>query len=544
MSWPRVRDAGDSALLLELEPVIDESVNQRAIAIAAALRREPIAGIRDVVPTYRSVAVHFDPLAVDVEVVRDAIARARSTPAIARDSRLLEVPVTYGGDAGPDLADVAALVGVPADDVIARHVSREYRVFMLGFLPGFAYMGSVDPAIAVPRRASPRTRVPAGSVGIAGQQTGIYPMESPGGWQIIGRTELAIFDPQRTPAAVFAPGDRVRFVRRETSGTRTPAGTPGGAESPAYSTGRALTVLSPGLFTTVQDSGRWGHQSEGVPVSGAMDWFSHRRANALVGNRPDAASLEATLLGPELRVEHSATIAVAGANLTATIDGAPVAMERPTSCSAGSVLRFGQRHSGARAYVAFDGGIDVPDVLGSKSTHVRSGLGGCNGRALRAGDRISLGAAEPPRVFRHTSSNEIDVRGGARLRVLLGPQDELFSPEAIRTLLQSRFTISTASDRMGYRLSGERVTRSDGGEMISDATFLGAVQIPPSGEPILLLVDRQTVGGYPQIATVITADVPLAGQLAPGDWIEFEQCSRVEAIAALEAREAAVHAID
>jgi KipI family sensor histidine kinase inhibitor len=208
----RITSLGDAALLVEYEPVIDVSVNAHVLAASDRVRQAQLPGVRDVVPAYASFAVHFDPLRADVTQQRDAIARAvaRSKPAKALE-RCLEIPVCYGGRVGPDLAHVAAWSGCGAHEVVASHAAREYRVFMLGFLPGFPYMGTVDERIAMPRRAAPRPRVPAGSVGIAGRQTGIYPFDSPGGWQIIGRTPVVLFDPRRDPAALLSPGQRVRF---------------------------------------------------------------------------------------------------------------------------------------------------------------------------------------------------------------------------------------------------------------------------------------------------------------------------------------------
>ena len=558
----RIREAGDSALVLEIgvsgpsirQAGIDVAVNARAIAVARTVRLRMIAGVRDVISTFRSVAVFFDPLSTDVAAVaaalHDALGGAdplhRTTQGVESScegglaapsgGRSIEVPVIYGGDAGPDLADVAAYAGCSPATVIERHASREYRVFMLGFLPGFAYMATVDETIAAPRRATPRLRVPAGSVGIAERQTGIYPRESPGGWQIIGGTALTLFDPGQTPPALFAPGDRVRFVPTAIEGATRPARQTQAslqADPAMPAATRYVTVLRPGLLTTVQDSGRWGYQAFGVPVSGPMDYAAHRLANAVVGNPPDAASLEATWLGPELRMEQETRVAVAGADLQATLDSADLLLHAPIRCRAGSVLRFAGRRSGARAYVAFDGGIAVPPVLGSRATHVLSGLGGIGGRAVRAGDCIPLGSAG-------TTSGETradwpgSLVGGARLRVLPGPQAEYFAPSALETLQRTRYTVSLQSDRMGYRLTGDTpVPFGVSGEMISDAAFLGGVQVPPSGDPILLMADRQTTGGYPQLAVVITADLPLAGQLRPGDWVEFNVCGRADAIAAL-----------
>jgi KipI family sensor histidine kinase inhibitor len=541
--WPRFREAGDSAALLQWEPVIDVAVNARAIAAADAMRSKRIAGVRDVVSTFRSVAVYFDPLIASVETVREALLSTTITSTEPlRSEHLVEVPVTYGGDAGPDLPEVAAMTGMTEPDVARRHADATYKVFMLGFLPGFAYMASVDESIAVPRRASPRLKVPSGSVGIAGRQTGVYPIESPGGWQIVGRTNAPVFDPTRSQPCLFSPGDSVRFVedvRLKSDSTRGLSNVVSGFSRTEQ---RTITVITPGLFTTVQDEGRWGHQGSGVSVSGAMDLVSHRLANVVVGNDRAAATLEITLQGPELRLDTDAVIAIAGANLNATIDGAAIDRCVPTTCRSGSVIRFGSRRTDTRAYLAVNGGIDVPRVLDSRSTHATTHIGGLAGRQLRAGDTLPIGDSEQ----RHASRRvPLDARPRAiRLRAIPGPQDDCFTASAFDILQQTRFTVSPQSNRMGYRLTGgPAIPRGDQREMISDATFAGALQVPPSGDPILLMADRQTTGGYPQIATVITADLPLAGQLAPGDSVEFELCSRSQAIAALVAQEARLLAL-
>lgn len=303
------------------------------------------------------------------------------------------------------------------------------------------------------------------------------------------------------------------------------------------SAARYVTVVTPGLFTTIQDRGRWGYQTSGVPVAGPMDMDSHDAANAAVGNPPDAATLEVTLTGPELRFDHDAVVAVAGADIGSSVDAAPLPGGTPCPVRSGSTLRFGERRRGARAYVAFAGGIDVPLVLGSRATHVLSGHGGLGGRALVAGDRLTLGpapvAVEADLQLRLGGPEGPPLRSSRRLRVLPGPQDDRFPAVALDALLRSRFRVSPQSNRMGYRLEGARLPPAEGPEMISDATFTGGIQVPSSGELILLMADRQTTGGYPQIATVITADLPLAGQLAPGDWVEFAICTRGEAVAAL-----------
>jgi inhibitor of KinA len=213
VSHCRIVPAGDSALIVEFEERIDPAINARAIALADSLQAAAIAGVRDVVPTYRSVAVFFDPLRTNYDTLLERIERdaGRPAPDAARQAEPLRIPVCYGGDLGPDLGAVAAFGGISADEVIALHASATYRVFMLGFVPGFAYMGIVDARIAAPRHSTPRVRVPAGSVGIAGVQTGIYPAETPGGWQLIGRTPIKPFDANRAQPFLMKAGDAVRF---------------------------------------------------------------------------------------------------------------------------------------------------------------------------------------------------------------------------------------------------------------------------------------------------------------------------------------------
>ena len=304
-------------------------------------------------------------------------------------------------------------------------------------------------------------------------------------------------------------------------------------------------VIKPGLLTTVQDMGRWGFQSRGVPVAGPMDSYAHRLANALVGNAAESATLEVTLVGPELAFADERAVAVAGARFEVTVDGHPAPMDAPFPVFAGSRLTFGARLRGARAYVAISGGIGVMNVFGSRATHVGSRMGGVDGRPLEAGDRLPLG--DP--AGRSTAGRQVpdgrDIPDGhARVRVLIGPQHDCFTGQALRTLEGAPYRIGRQSDRMGFRLEGAPLTHSRGADIISDATPMGALQVPGSGLPILLMADRQTTGGYPKIATVITADLRLAGQLAPGDTIAFVVCSPGEAIAALIAQERSLMPIE
>jgi len=310
---------------------------------------------------------------------------------------------------------------------------------------------------------------------------------------------------------------------------------------------KAIHVLKPGMLTTVQDRGRWGLQAQGVPVAGPMDPCSHRLANALVGNDPDGATLEVTLLGPELEFEVERVAAVAGAEFELTVDGRSVPTNAAFLVASGAQLRFGRRARGARAYLAVEGGIAVSPTLGSRATHLIGAMGGLDGRALGAGDRLPLGDSTRTGAALAVHSRAPVValpERQAPIRVLAGPQHDYFTQDALDVLQSAPYTISNTSDRMGFRLDGPRLTHSRGADIISDATPVGALQVPASGQPILLMADRQTSGGYPKIATVISADISVAGQLGPGDQIVFAVCLLHEALAALIAQERALMAVE
>ncbi len=307
-----------------------------------------------------------------------------------------------------------------------------------------------------------------------------------------------------------------------------------------------ILVIKPGMLTTVQDLGRWGLQARGVPVAGPMDPWSHRLANALVGNDASAATLEITLLGPELEFEDERLAAVAGAEFEVVVDDRQAPWNTPFLVPGGSRLRFRRRERGARAYLAVAGGIAVAPVLGSRATHIVSGLGGIGGRPLKIGDRLPLGdeaTARGPAPALERPVVPLPV-GHATVRVLPGPQDDYFAPEALAVLQSGPYVIAQNSDRMGFRLSGPVLAHTRGADIISDATPLGVLQVPASGQPILLMADRPTAGGYPKIATVIAADLALAGQLGPGDAIGFSVCTPREAMAALIAQERFVMAVE
>lgn len=307
-----------------------------------------------------------------------------------------------------------------------------------------------------------------------------------------------------------------------------------------------ILVVRSGWLTMVQDLGRYGYQQYGVSVAGVMDHLSAIVANRLVGNSDHAAVLELTLKGPELRFEQRAVIAIAGADLSPTINGHGVPLWKSIAIHRGSRLSFGAQRVGSRAYLAIAGGIDIPLVLGSRATHRASEMGGLGGRPLRAGDILYAGepAKSLDRSIGTRLPDQLRPRYGrsATLRILPGPQQDFFGARSLATLTKATYTVSPQSDRMGYRLTGPKIVRKGSAQFISDGTAMGALQVPPDGQPILLMADRQTTGGYPKIAVVISADLPLAAQLAPGDTITFAECSLTTAQKALRRQRALLDA--
>ncbi len=287
----------------------------------------------------------------------------------------------------------------------------------------------------------------------------------------------------------------------------------------------ALKVLAPGLHTTVQDLGRPGYQAIGVPVSGALDGFSLRLANALVGNFSGSPALEILLSGPTLEVAaDTVRVALAGAGASLAIGAERkrvLGAGQSVTLPCGEVFQIVPGEQSACCYLAAAGGIAVPLVLGSASTYVRAAIGGIEGRALRCGDVVPLGVACASARAELRLPSLPPAAGEHPIRVVLGPQQEYFTAEAVAALLGSEFRVSPNADRMGMRLDGPPLRHRHGWDIVSDAIATGAIQVPGSGQPILLLADHQTTGGYPKIATVVSADLPVVGRRRPGDRLRF-----------------------
>ncbi len=541
---PMVRDASDHSLLVCFGDEISRELHLQVRRLFQLLSLAPVPGVVNLHPAYASLLVSYDPRLVGPEEVGRTVAERLTVAGDAHlpDPHVVEIPVCYGGEFGPDLEEVAVSCGFDAAEVIREHASGEYTVYFLGFSPGFPYLGGMASRITAPRRATPRKHVPAGSVAIGGNQTGVYPLESPGGWQLIGRTPLTLFHPGASPPALLALGDLVRFspIRgerfEELAARRVPALTVPSMAAVAT----PIRVVERGFQSTVQDLGRPGHAHLGVSASGAGDALSLRIGNWLVGNPENTAGVEMTLAGGTFAFSSPAVVAVTGSDFEPVIDGFPVPPWATIEVRQGQTLTLGPTRSGARCYLAVRGGVDGQPVLGSLSTHLTTGLGGVDGRALGSGDTLGVGRAPEvvPGGRRFPRDLAATLLRRTVLRVTRGAQWEWFGEEAWAALLASTYAISEDSSRMGLRLRGTPLHAQRQGLMLTEGVSLGALQVPPDGQPILSFVEHQTTGGYPQAACVIAADLHRVGQLRPRDNVRFEEVSISEAVAILHRQEA------
>jgi KipI family sensor histidine kinase inhibitor len=523
-----IQPASDRSLLVSFGDEISIEAHHQVARLTHALEGQ--RGVLNLHPAFASVLIDFDPRFhshADIE----ALARQRIQTATgeAREPRVVEIPVCYGGEFGPDLEDVARHAGLSPERVVELHAAADYLVYFVGFSTCFPYLGGLPPELSTPRLSAPRKHVPAGSVAIGGSQAGIYPLASPGGWRIVGRTPLSLFDAQASPPPRLRMGDRVRFVPvQPLSDVRgsEPRSEPGPEGTPL---GSGLRVLSPGFQTTVQDLGRFGYAHFGVSASGAADPLALRAGNLLVGNAENATVLEMTLVGGAFEFETDAVIALTGSDF-----GAGLPLWTALDIKAGETVRCGATRSGARCYLAVRGGIGVQKAMGSASTHVMTGVGG---RPLRAGDALPIGDAAIRRPRTGPTRAPEFARTGP-LRVTAGPQAHWFSGE----LYAAAYRVAEESDRMGIRLRGPAIP-SPAGHMLTEGVPLGAIQVPPDGQPIILFVEHQTTGGYPKPANVISADFWRLGQLRPRDEVGFERVTLEQALDLLRQQEQWLYAL-
>jgi KipI family sensor histidine kinase inhibitor len=538
---PKLAPLGEGGLLVFFANRISAGINARVHSLSAYLLEKGPGGIIALVPGYSSLLITFDPDVLSLLALKEAtiglVNEISDSVSVAPDNgKMHVVPVQYGGEMGPDFDDVSTRHDLAPAELIRLHTGRAYRVYFIGFLPGFGYLGTLPRKLATPRLDSPRARVLAGSVGIAGHQTAVYPLSSPGGWRIIGHTSITVWDPHADKPARFAPGDQVRFVQS----AHEPAD--GVSEQRASPPARpAFQVIAAPGITTVQDLGRPGLAHLGIAQGGVFDAPAAIRANSLVGNEPGAALLEMTWSGPTLLVLKNATIALDGADLECRVDGAPVPPGLSWFVRRGSTLRFSRAHpgrGGVRAYLAVAGGIDVPTVLGARSTSLQAHFGGLQGRPLQVSDLLGTGG----------ENQDIGLLAGKYWLGLTAvlPENEVairyityrgrgeVAAAARRLFASNRFVLTDQADRMGFRFRAESglALPASSGELLSFGVVRGAIQLPPNGSPVVLNVDHQTTGGYPLLGVVIQADWPLLAQLTPGTHVTFREVSMEDAEAA------------
>lgn len=494
---------GESSILVDPEPSEDPHELVRALR-----------DLDDVDEVLAGAAVLVKAVGGRTDSVAEKLGSIPTRSLSSHKGRLVEIPVVFDG---PDLAEVARTAGMSERRVVDAIAGASLRVAYLGFAPGFAYVQGLPDALArIERRSSPRTSVLSGSVGIAGGYLGVYPRTSPGGWNLLGRTDLVLFDPHVPPHATLQPGDRLRLVPTESVGQ--PARLHRADERPRCSSSCRFVVEEPGLLSTLQDGGRVRVGHLGVPAAGPADSDSMRLANLIAGNPELSGGLETTLDGPVLRFDTPAHAVVVGAEVA--LDGRSVASGAVVEVPAGARLKVG-RSSGLRGYVAVSGGIRGAELFGSCSSDLLSGLGP---GPLQAGDELEIGHEGRPRGYAHTLSR------GSVLRILPGPHP--VHRDSLEGWAAGPFRVSQDSNRIGVRLNGSKRVELRELPRGSHGMVHGAVQMPPSGEPIVLLCDHATMGGYPVIATVISADLGALAQRRPGDPVRFEVVDLEQALSA------------
>ncbi|SFB98095.1 sensor histidine kinase inhibitor, KipI family [Polaromonas sp. OV174] len=521
-----------NALLVELADL------DQTLALLASLQREPLPGVEELVPAARTIFVRFRPSATSAAALVQNIVGRDISQRSERSSTLVDIPVQYDGE---DLAEVAQILGITPEEVVRRHTGSEYTVAFTGFAPGFAYLSGGHPSLNVPRRSTPRTRIPAGAVGLAGAFSGVYPQASPGGWQIIGVTPVAMWDLARAQPALLQPGYRVRFVdiaTQKIAAGAYPSSASGqkdaqssastGRNSEALAPGQAaLQVRGTGLLTLFQDLGRYGQAGQGVSASGAMDQAAVKVANRLVGNASNAAALETVGGGLQLKSLGENVVAVTGADATlsvTTADGRRWSVPRYQSVALadGDTLAVGQPEAGARCYLAVRGGFEQPPVMGSCATDTLANVGPS---PLAVGEVLGVRPALASAVVAAAElppDNLPTLQQDVVLDVVLGPRTDWFTPEAVARLAAQRWQVTAQSNRVGLRLAGDvPLDRAITGELPSEGTALGALQVPPSGQPVLFLADHPLTGGYPVIAAVAPYHLDRAGQIPVGAWLRF-----------------------
>jgi KipI family sensor histidine kinase inhibitor len=527
-----VRLLGDRAFLIGVADAAAARAlaGELTVALAGGSDAADAADAAEVVCGAATVLVHataadaeLGPLLARAETVCHDLSRRGPSLQPPPTPGIVTIPCRFDG---PDLDEVATLVGCRPDEVVKLLTAQPLTVAVVGFSPGFAYLEGLPPALrAVPRRSRPRPVVPAGSVAIANGHAAVYPTASPGGWHVLGRTGFPLFTAERPPYAVLAPGDRIRFTVAAAGERTEPEPLRAPRWSPPATARVVFEVVAPGLRAVVQDGGRRNVAAVGVPAAGPADPVSFALANRLAGNETGAGTLELTGGGTRLRCLTECHVAVVGAAPDVRVDGTAELAGQLLPLRAGQVLDVGRQRAGCRSYLSVAGGILGPEWFDSSGTDELTGLGA---GPLAAGDVVRAGAWGPP-LGDHVLGRgvtDMDASSVVELRVLPGPHAEKFNAAVLARLDESVFVVQPDSNRVGLRLrsaAGVPAWRDGptGGGLDSQGVVTGTVQVPPDGDPVVLMTDHATLGGYPVVAVVVAADHGLLGQCAPGTQVRL-----------------------
>lgn len=552
---------GDSALTIELGYTINENINHRVLAIAYYMRDLEIVGVLDIMSAYASVSVIYDICEIRknytsatrylTEQIELAILNCDFT--VTSQIKVVEIPICYDVSLGIDLIEMSLEKKMSITDIIAAHTSKLYRVYLIGFLPGFPYMGIVDESIATPRKKSPRTKIEAGNVGIADAQTGIYPSDSPGGWNIIGKTPLKMFDAKKEYPVFLQPGDDVQFKQisleqfRELKEESEKTSEKLELSQPSPSTS-ILSVIKSGTADSIQDLGRFGFQHLGINPTGVMDRIAAQTANFLVGNVADEAVLECHFPACSIVFHKSILIAISGGDFTPTLDEKEIKLNTPIYVQRGATLNFKKWKNGARTYIAVKNGFEIEKWLGSYSTNLKANAGGFNGRNLKKDDQIKVKSDSHDVGLKMKSEKQDDsffnfhfsifpwhveidnLYAFEEIEILVGNDFETLTDGSQQKLFSNEFLITMRSDKMGYRLlSDPLIMKNENRFLLSSGVTLGTMQLLPTGQIIILMSDHQTTGGYPKIGHVASASFAALAQTPINKKIRFKLINIEEA---------------
>lgn len=518
----RIRHSGDRAVLVEVPSL------EHAFGLRQTLRESQLPGVEDIVVSASAVLIIATSPKRLPELKR-FVQLLDELPSQPITGKQIQIPVVYDGE---DLGSLAQLLGHSPEAFVGWHSQRNWTAAFTGFAPGFVYLVS-DSGVLVPRKDTPRSTVPAGSLAMAESYSAVYPRASAGGWQLIGRTDAALWDETRRDPALIQPGDVVKFVpvHAEIHSVTRPQNTVAAAPTEFVQPTRAadLVVESAGTLSTFQDLGRFGKSNLGVGPGGAMDKSASLSANQLVGNTDSSAVIETFGAGISLVANTGQVLAVTGAASTLLIETVENSdsvsaweprVNEPFVLLAGQRLRIIESLFGSWSYIGVRGGFDAPSVLGSKSRDMHSGLGPA---PLTHGSELFVGSTDISMVVGSPLNRAHEVEDVVTLRVIPGPRAEWFTADSVNRFFNEPWTATHQVSRTAVRLNGVPLERSRLDELQSEGVVRGSIQVPSDGQPLIFGADYPVTGGYPVIGVVVNDDLAKAAQIGPSTVVRFQR---------------------